>query len=77
MQAKYQDLYAIVCGVSGLFLLFNLGVYLSLRESLSISGWTELCYCVSLYCYFVLSIVGLLIVPEGVAVGNFCYVVGN
>jgi len=76
-QYYFQKIYAILAGVSGIFVLFNLGIYFALRDSLSISGWTEFMYSLSLYLYFVFAIPGLLIVPDNADVSKSCYIISN
>ncbi|ODM99922.1 putative G-protein coupled receptor Mth-like 11 [Orchesella cincta] len=67
-----REVFAAVAGLSCLFAVFNVIIYLSLRNYLNVSGWIEFAYFVALAFFSALSMPGLLYEPE--ESDTFCYV---
>ncbi|CAL8095017.1 unnamed protein product [Orchesella dallaii] len=59
-----REVFAAVAGLSCLFTLFNVIIYLSLRNYLNVSGWVEFAYFLALGFFSALSIPGLLYEPK-------------
>ncbi len=71
-----NQLFAAVAGLSFLFTLFNVIIYISLRNFLNVSGWVEFAYFVALGVFSVLSIPAFLYEPTSDD-DTFCYVLST
>lgn len=70
-----NHLFAVLSGLSCLFSILNVIIYLSLRKYLNVSGWVEFSYFLALGVFSAFSVAAFLHHPTGRS--NFSYVTSN